>query len=266
MNQVVRKSAAQPARKAPAKTAAKNKAKTTAKTTARASAGPHKKPGAGPSSRPGAESRAGSTRTRQATGDGRDRILEAALEEFAVHGFIGASLRHIARRADVQHQLIVHHFKTKEALWKAVVGEQLTVTVEVGRRIAELDQRQGPTHALLLLVRAYVDWAASNPAFHRLVAYETSSDSPRLQWLVRNYYQVLFDVTTGLIERSQKLGECRPGPPRQLYFALTGIITSRFLHSSHYQLITSKDPFSPAEVESVYRFALDFLGLSPNQG
>ena len=54
--------------------------------------------------------------------DGRARILAAALQVFATSGFEGSSLREIAAHAGVQHQLVVYHFRTKDALWREVVS------------------------------------------------------------------------------------------------------------------------------------------------
>ena len=54
--------------------------------------------------------------------NGRSRILTAALEIFAKHGFEGSSLRQIAQHAGLQHQLVVYHFRTKDALWREVVS------------------------------------------------------------------------------------------------------------------------------------------------
>ena len=49
----------------------------------------------------------------------KNKILSAALSEFASTGFNGVSTRVIAKRAGVNHTLISHHFGSKEALWKA---------------------------------------------------------------------------------------------------------------------------------------------------
>lgn len=47
---------------------------------------------------------------------GRDRIVQAALREFADSGFDGASIRGIASRAGVSPALVQHHFGTKARL------------------------------------------------------------------------------------------------------------------------------------------------------
>lgn len=51
--------------------------------------------------------------------NGRQRIVEAALRDFADQGFGGASIRRIAARAGVSPALVQHHFGTKLALREA---------------------------------------------------------------------------------------------------------------------------------------------------
>jgi AcrR family transcriptional regulator len=49
----------------------------------------------------------------------RVRIRDAALEQFATHGFDGATIRGIAEAAGVSPGLVQHHFRSKDALRRA---------------------------------------------------------------------------------------------------------------------------------------------------
>lgn len=51
----------------------------------------------------------------------RERILDAALVEFGEHGFAGARVGAIARRAAVNQQLISYYFDGKEGLYRALI-------------------------------------------------------------------------------------------------------------------------------------------------
>jgi AcrR family transcriptional regulator len=50
----------------------------------------------------------------------RSRVIDAAAKEFSLRGYDGATLTGIARRAKVSKQLIHHHFRSKEALFREV--------------------------------------------------------------------------------------------------------------------------------------------------
>jgi TetR/AcrR family transcriptional regulator len=56
----------------------------------------------------------------------RERILAAALKEFAAHGFAGARVDAIARRADINKRMLYHYFGDKEDLFKAVLRRKIS--------------------------------------------------------------------------------------------------------------------------------------------
>ena len=55
----------------------------------------------------------------------RGRILSAALKEFAAHGFAGARVDAIARRAAVNKRMLYHYFGDKEDLFRAVLRRKI---------------------------------------------------------------------------------------------------------------------------------------------
>jgi TetR/AcrR family transcriptional regulator len=59
-------------------------------------------------------------------GRSRERILAAALKEFAAKGFAGARVDVIARRANINKRMLYHYFGDKEELFKAVLRRKLS--------------------------------------------------------------------------------------------------------------------------------------------
>jgi len=59
-------------------------------------------------------------------GRSRERILSAALKEFAAKGFSGARVDVIARRANINKRMLYHYFGDKETLFKAVLRRKLS--------------------------------------------------------------------------------------------------------------------------------------------
>src|SRR4051812_34547254 len=55
----------------------------------------------------------------------RERILSAALAEFAANGFAGARVDNIARRASINKRMLYHYFGDKENLFKAVLRHKI---------------------------------------------------------------------------------------------------------------------------------------------
>jgi TetR/AcrR family transcriptional regulator len=99
--------------------------------------------------------------------DRRGQILEAAFEEFAEHGFRGATIKRIAQRAKLKSQALIYwYFPAKEALFEAVLGQQLPI-VQMVLDPASLLERP-PEEVLPLLARAYLA-TADRPGAQRLV-------------------------------------------------------------------------------------------------
>ena len=67
----------------------------------------------------------------------RDDVLDAALVEFAAHGFEGASTEDIARAAGISQPYLFRLFGTKKELFKASVARCLRETLELFQRAAE---------------------------------------------------------------------------------------------------------------------------------
>jgi TetR/AcrR family transcriptional regulator, regulator of cefoperazone and chloramphenicol sensitivity len=90
----------------------------------------------------------------------RARIRDAAMAQFADHGFHGATIKRIAQAAGVSTGLVQHHFGTKERLREACdqvalerVREQLEVVAHTDREVANPDFAAALYASSPLLVR-----------------------------------------------------------------------------------------------------------------
>jgi TetR/AcrR family transcriptional regulator len=68
----------------------------------------------------------------------RERILDAALVEFGEHGYAGARIGAIARRAGANQQLISYYFDGKEGLYRALIERWRAVSRDLARPGARL--------------------------------------------------------------------------------------------------------------------------------
>jgi AcrR family transcriptional regulator len=71
----------------------------------------------------------------------KERILAAALDEFAEHGLAGARVDRIARRAVINKAMIYYHFDSKEALYDEILMTHLEAAVS--KMSDEIDERRG---------------------------------------------------------------------------------------------------------------------------
>jgi AcrR family transcriptional regulator len=102
------------------------------------------------------------------------RILAAARDQFAEHGWAGTAIRAVARTADVDPALIYHYFGSKEGLldaattppqkWlDAVAATWATPKADLGRQLIRTvldtwtDEEVGPILRAVLLTAAHED-------------------------------------------------------------------------------------------------------------
>ena len=108
---------------------------------------------------------AGADRQRDAERS-RQALLSAALDEFSVHGFAGARVADIARRAGLNKQLINYYFGSKEGLYLALQRAWL-----------EREQSFAPPDLPLAdLVVRYLTDALADPRSLRLLLWRGLAD------------------------------------------------------------------------------------------
>src|ERR687885_2891108 len=88
------------------------------------------------------------TRERKSAEERRETVLDAALEEFALHGLDGASTEAIAAKAGISQPYVFRLFGTKKQLFKAVVSRCFRETLEVFQRAAEGKRGEDALHAM----------------------------------------------------------------------------------------------------------------------
>lgn len=151
----------------------------------------------------------------------KDRILSAAEELFAQHGFSGTSLRQVTGRADVNIAAVNYHFGSKENLVNEVfrrrMDEMSAQRLEALK--AALNEHPGELEPILA---AFIEPALAvarqgqgGAAFVRVIAraYAEKNDGLR-KFLSERYGHVLRDF-------ARAMGNCLPGLNKEeLYWRL----------------------------------------------
>ncbi len=145
------------------------------------------------------------------------KLLDAAIEAFSENGFKGTSTRDIAERAGVHHPLITYHFTNKDQLWRAAADKVFRDFRGSLAGSLEDNDDACPKKRMASLIRAYVHYAKSHPALHRVMVQEASTPSPRLDWLIETHLQPFFETTFAMIEELQRIGVAPAGNARLLF-------------------------------------------------
>ena len=195
-----------------------------------------------------------------ASGDARGRILAAARKSFATAGFEGASTRQIAADAGVAQSLLLYHFGSKDALWRAVIDQMfadLNGRVAVAARAA----RDGSVRdRLLAVIRAFIDLCAQDADIHRIMTLEGRQPTERLTWLVDQHLRDNHRAACALIREGQRAGTVRPGDPTLLYYSFIAIAGTAFSLAPEIRLVSgNQTAISPDAIEDLIA-ALLFVG------
>ncbi|HEX5756291.1 MAG TPA: TetR family transcriptional regulator [Arenimonas sp.] len=145
----------------------------------------------------------------------KERILGAAEELFAQHGFAGTSLREVTSRADVNIAAVNYHFGSKENLVNEVFRRRMDEMSE--RRLSLLARAQADKPGdLESVLAAFIEPALAmnldrhgGASFVRVLAraYAEKNDGLR-HFLSENYGHVLRDFT-------KAISSCVPSLPKE---------------------------------------------------
>jgi len=180
----------------------------------------------------------------------RDRLVDAALREFAERGFDGASTRTIAARAEIAQSAVPYHFNTKEALWRAAADRIFGSFKEqfAGRSsgLAGVDLR---TRTRLMLLD-YVRFAAAHPELHSFMLQAGTGGGDRLEWLIETHVQPSVDQLRTVFAQLEASSMALPVRPDHLFYMLIGAVATPYALAAEFELTMGEDPFSKSMVEA----------------
>lgn len=155
----------------------------------------------------------------------RQQILEAATEEFAAKGFLGATIKDIAQRAKLRSQALIYwYFPTKEALFEAVLDTHLPI-FQVVLDPASWRERP-PEEVLPLLARSFLA-GADKPVAHRvlrLVAPEVIRRPEVAELIATHLIGRVLNFLKSYLGHQIELGRLRPHDVRSSARAFIGML------------------------------------------
>jgi AcrR family transcriptional regulator len=189
------------------------------------------KAGAGPRSKAAA---ARPRRRRDPEGMQR-KILEAATEEFANHGFGGARIERISRRAHTVDRMLYYYFDSKEKLFRTVLEAAYEQLGHAEQQLALATTP--PSQAMEELIRFTWEYYCAHPEFIRLLNSENQHRGQHLKKSTRasQLSFPLLAILSDLLERGAKAGVFRKHiDPVQIYVTIAAL--GYFYLSNRYTL------------------------------
>jgi AcrR family transcriptional regulator len=206
------------------------------------------------------EGETGST-VGSAAGSTRQAILTEARRCFADHGYEGTSLNDIAAGVGIRRASLLHHFHSKQDVYRAVFERALADWAErIERAVAEGETPAGAgwSHTDRVLTEA-VRWFADNPDFVRLVRHESLADGANLGFDLGGALRPLFRRAVTYFEREMAAGRLRRHDPEQLIISGYGAILTYFSDVHFLEGLLGRDPMTDVALEARIQSIRDFF-------
>ena len=175
----------------------------------------------------------------------REQILEAADRLFGEEGFDATTTREIAELSQVNKALIHYHFKSKEALFEAVLDryyERLNATL-----MAALAVGERASDPIVRTVEVYVDFLSQNRNFSRIVQRESAGG--RHIGRIRDHLEGMFKTGIDLLHEAYPKTRAGDMAAHHLLVSFYGMIVSWFTYSEVLGRLRGEDPLADEELK-----------------
>ena len=149
----------------------------------------------------------------------RARILDAAIEVFALKGFDGARIAEIAERSRLPKANVYYYFRTKRALYETIIDNLIT---EWDAALSHLDAARDPGQALGGYIRAKLEFSRRRTPQSKMFANEVVHGGRFLSSAVRRHMHAITVEKAKVFEAWTKAGLMDPVEPMHLFILLWG--------------------------------------------
>jgi len=177
-------------------------------------------------------------RKRISAADRRGQILAVARQLFARQGFRGTTTRQIAEQASVNEAILFRHFRSKEAMYWAVLDDLMSQRNSSGNLKALMAERrhnikpQADEEFFSAIAEGMLERARREPNLLRLFLFSALERHSLSQRFFRTYTTVYWDLLTKYIRGRMRAGEFRKTNPLLAARSFIGMV-------GHYNMMNS---------------------------
>jgi AcrR family transcriptional regulator len=183
----------------------------------------------------------------------RDLILDEAVVCFAERGYDGTSLNDIAAGVGIRRPSLLHHFASKELLYRNVFERILSDWLE---RVSEAVEMDGTGwDKVELVLRAGFALFEDHPDYVRMMRREALDGGVRLGIDLASVLKPLFEAAAEYLDEMMAAGKLRRHDSRHLLIMGYGAILSYFSDAPFITDLLEDDALTPERIR-VHREAV----------
>src|SRR3954470_1756932 len=192
----------------------------------------------------------------------RQRILDAALREFAAHGLVGARTETIASAAGVNKALLYYYFESKDKLYAAALEMIAERVRDISMAVFLRDA--SPGERVLRSAISHFDRILAQQEFQSLMQQEMirlhKGEPGILPILVKRVFEPVMIMFQSMVREGVASGELIDADWMQMQLSALGANVMYFLSAPVRRIVWGEEPLSPQALSQRRKLLLDFLG------
>lgn len=145
------------------------------------------------------------------------QMLDAAVQMFSANGYHETSMDAIAAQADISKPMLYLYYGSKEELFAACLGRELSRFVETIR--ADIDLKQSPHELLRRTILSVLHYIDANRASW-IVLYTQATSSQAFAHTIRDGREKIIDLVARLLET----GTRNPEPDNDFHMMAVALV------------------------------------------
>jgi TetR/AcrR family transcriptional regulator len=194
--------------------------------------------------------------------DKQERVLDAALDEFADQGYQQASLNRMVARAGIAKGSLYQYFPNKEGIFSYIFQHALNLVRRTLTRVKEESLEDNFFLRLEKSLLAGVRFSREHPRIFSLyLKIQFDKHVPFRDEFLAAVRRHATEYFASLVRRAQARGELRPGVPREATLFLLDAVFDRFLQAAAVPALDVNLGLHQASEQAVHRHIRELVGL-----